>query len=500
MKYKKLIIILAISLLSINTHAQFSIQKGLIEVFTGTWSQYAPDAFVRLDSLLAHLPNACAVNIHNGDAMEITEGNDIDIFYGASGYPMAVVNREGDRISRNTWETYTSNLLSASSAVTISFDSVRFDTLSRQLDVYLKAVFTGPETGDLRFNCILTEDSVTGTGSGYNQVNGLNTTPGHPYYQAGNPIIGLPHRWVARDYLGGPWGSSGIIPASVSFGNTFYHHYQVYIPVNVLERRVSLVGMVSSFDGSALDERKILNVEKCPGILPPVALFSASDSSICSGDSIQFSNLSYRNPESFLWEFEGGIPASSNLKNPPMVKFLQSGNHTVTLTVKSPAGTSVLTLGILVDSLNLQVVRTDSSLLAVQTGALYQWLDCSAFYQPVAGETNREFVIPANGLYALAITRGSCTDTTGCILVDDFSIRQSSSAGAFLGPNPSHGNFILSVPGQGNAVIYNLHGTQITEFKVYEGDNPIQTGLPPGLYFLEIRCQNLSKILKFNIY
>jgi hypothetical protein len=186
-------------------------------------------------------------------------------FY-APNYPQAIINRSGTLYSRGDWGNHTASVLSGASSVTVTFDSVTYNNSSRQLDIYLRALFTGNVTGDLRFNCVVVEDSVTGTGPGYDQANAYNNTPGHYYYGAGNPITGLPHRHVARAYLGGTWGTAGIIPASNAFGSQSVYHYTYTLPANYTDYRVSLVGMVSRYDGNNPGDREILNAERWPQI------------------------------------------------------------------------------------------------------------------------------------------------------------------------------------------------------------------------------------------
>ncbi len=77
--------------------------------------------------------------------------------------------------------------------------------------------------------------------------------------------------------------------------------------------------------------------------LPPVAGFSASNSTICSGQSVTFQNTPTYNPTSYLWTFEGGTPATSMEAN-PTVLFNQSGTYDVTLLVSNANGSNQATL------------------------------------------------------------------------------------------------------------------------------------------------------------
>lgn len=265
MRYKILSLLVVFTLLITNIQAQFSIQKAVMEIFAGAAFQYVPDAYVKSEAVLTTYPNAIAIYLHSGDSMAIAEESDLTGFYGPA-YPIALINRSGTPYGRNAWAGQVGSVLAGAASVTVSFDSVVFDALSRKLDVYLNAMFTGPLTGDMRFNCVVVEDSVTGTGAGFDQKNADNTTPGHPYYGAGNPIVGLPHPYVARAYLGGAWGTAGIIPGTVAFGGQYTYHYTYTMPAHINPYRVSLVGMVTAYDGNNPADRKILNAELYPQI------------------------------------------------------------------------------------------------------------------------------------------------------------------------------------------------------------------------------------------
>ncbi len=65
-----------------------------------------------------------------------------------------------------------------------------------------------------------------------------------------------------------------------------------------------------------------------------IAAFSASTTSACAGQSIEFYNQSIGNITSFAWEFEGGSPSTSSLAS-PVVQFNNSGTFNVKLTVQN---------------------------------------------------------------------------------------------------------------------------------------------------------------------
>ena len=251
----------AFSLLVGSAFAQFSIQKVVFEEGTGAWCQYCADGAAIADVMDNNFPDALMIGVHNGDAMTIPDGDTINDFY-VAGYPQPTFNRSGAAISRGAWNSTMSGMLQGSSAVTVSFDSVDYNMTTRVLTVDVRAMFTGIENGDLRINLAITEDEVTGTGSGYNQVNADNNTPGHVYQGAGNPIVGFKHSHVLRAYLGGPWGNAGDIPATTNFGTVGTHRYTYTIPANYDDTKIQLVAFVSRHNGPGITERRILNGEE----------------------------------------------------------------------------------------------------------------------------------------------------------------------------------------------------------------------------------------------
>ena len=81
------------------------------------------------------------------------------------------------------------------------------------------------------------------------------------------------------------------------------------------------------------------------------------------------------------------------------------------------------------------------SLLANQTGANYQWIDCDNGFAIIAGETNQSFVPSSNGNYAVIVNLNGCIDTSNCHNVDNVLGVETikSSTDIHIYPNPSDG-------------------------------------------------------------
>ncbi len=86
---------------------------------------------------------------------------------------------------------------------------------------------------------------------------------------------------------------------------------------------------------------------KCapPGLM---ANISASNTQICPGGSITFTDASTGNPTSWSWSFPGGTPSSSSQQNPPAVTYNTAGTYNVTLTVSDGTTTDDTTITITV--------------------------------------------------------------------------------------------------------------------------------------------------------
>jgi len=106
----------------------------------------------------------------------------------------------------------------------------------------------------------------------------------------------------------------------------------------------------SDFSWHAYDDPSGWALEVSHAIFPIVmpgelleAGFSASATAVLIGGSVQFTDLSKGDPESWAWTFEGGNPAASNLQNPE-VQYPAEGSYSVSLTVTKGSETSTKTI------------------------------------------------------------------------------------------------------------------------------------------------------------
>ncbi|MBL7955702.1 MAG: T9SS type A sorting domain-containing protein [Flavobacteriales bacterium] len=151
--------------------------------------------------------------------------------------------------------------------------------------------------------------------------------------------------------------------------------------------------------------------------------FSIADATICPGGTVAFTDESINNPSTYLWQFEGGQPATSTVQD-PVVQYAAPGTYDVTLIVETEDGpdTLVRTNAVTVYSLPLVNAGADevlcpgeSTQLQALGGVAYQWvpatfLDDPAIADPVTTPTS-------NINYTVLVT-----DANGCQGSDAVSI------------------------------------------------------------------------------
>ena len=112
----------------------------------------------------------------------------------------------------------------------------------------------------------------------------------------------------------------------------------------------------------------------------PVCDFSADNTSVNIGGSVQFADLSQNNPTACAWTFEGGTPASSSLEN-PSITYSTAGVYTVTMTASNAIGsdTEIKTAYIVVtDNTVLPVADFSADATSIPEGNSVQFTDLSS--------------------------------------------------------------------------------------------------------------------------
>jgi len=105
-----------------------------------------------------------------------------------------------------------------------------------------------------------------------------------------------------------------------------------YRQMVVTPYNVAYIGGTDMSDGGGTVWRRV-------GELPLVPMFESSENTICTGSTIDFTDLSYYHVVSWNWTFEGGTPATSTDQN-PTITYDSTGVFDVSLTVTNINGDS----------------------------------------------------------------------------------------------------------------------------------------------------------------
>jgi len=89
------------------------------------------------------------------------------------------------------------------------------------------------------------------------------------------------------------------------------------------------------------------------GSNPPVANFTADQTTVLVGSTVHFTDLSSNNPTSWSWTFSGGTPSSSTTQNPSIV-YNTVGDYNVSLTATNAYGSDSETKNLYIHVVNQQ--------------------------------------------------------------------------------------------------------------------------------------------------
>lgn len=160
---------------------------------------------------------------------------------------------------------------------------------------------------------------------------------------------------------------------------------------------------------------------------------------------------------------------------------------------------SLVTLNLIISSLDTSVSVISNQLTANQSGATYQWLNCTTGYSIINGATNQTFTATTNGNYAVIITNGSCSDTSVCFTINSIGIAEyAGDRGIQIYPNPATNQ--LTVINENSLVkeitITNILGEYIYKSEIRNQKSEINiSALDIGMYFVTLK-DAYSRILR----
>ncbi len=197
----------------------------LVEEATGTWCGWCVRGTVMMDYMTEMYPdNFIGITVHNGDPMVLAA---YDTWIGGQigGYPSILADRDGSEYDPLDMESKTVEFASQAPEATVG---VTHSITGNQLTVNVSATYNQNLNGDYRFNVVLVEDHLSGTGATWNQTNYYANNAYGPmggYESAPASVTGLFYDHVGRALLGGTTGTAGSLPASGTAGSTYTYTY-----------------------------------------------------------------------------------------------------------------------------------------------------------------------------------------------------------------------------------------------------------------------------------
>lgn len=183
-------------------------------------------------------------------------------------------------------------------------------------------------------------------------------------------------------------------------------------------------------------------------------------------------------------------------------EYTESGTYTATL--PNAAGCdSLLTLELVIHTVDTEVTKTERTLTSQQDNATYQWLDCNNENAPVEGATSQSFTPSTGGSYAVEITTAQgCVQTSACTTVDVvLSIEENSFARSVsVYPNPTSSELHIDLGENYTQIEVNItssEGKMIDKLELAQTDRiTYELDGEPGIYLIEVTSGDKRAIFR----
>lgn len=114
-------------------------------------------------------------------------------------------------------------------------------------------------------------------------------------------------------------------------------------PIDLNNNTTDVIYVIAKFHRNTCSPKLNNLTVTAKGVFPPVVDFNASQTTICQGECINFSDLTTNNPTAWNWTFTGATPSTSNIQNPTNICYNTPGIYSVVLSATNSACTSTQT-------------------------------------------------------------------------------------------------------------------------------------------------------------
>lgn len=299
-------------------------KNAVAELATGTWCAWCVRGHVYMDSMYLLYPdNFIGIDVHNADPMTVDNYDSLMYAYqnhlnynGGAAYPSIIAEHVYYMDPLNMPERMPAYINETVPLYMEIFGE--YNDTTGIASVNLKTNFvTKLSTIDYRINLILTEDSVTGTGSAWNQWNAYadgyyGDMGGYEALPDPVPASLMHYDHVAR-YLADGWeGAAGSLPSTVGDGEFFYHLYDVVIDPAWNTNKLNVIGTVRDAQSGEIINAAVMRLLDLTAEVPEDT--SDTDTTVLSLQDVQQNILSiYPNPADEYFTANLTLPSVSDV-------------------------------------------------------------------------------------------------------------------------------------------------------------------------------------------
>jgi hypothetical protein len=228
----------------------------LAEEGTGTWCQWCPRGAVFMDMMSKNYEGYFAgVAVHNADPMTVIE-YDAAVSAAIPGYPSVLTDRSSVIDPSDLEVSFIDQIVKAPDATLKN--GATYDAVTRELKVSITTTLNKDIAGDYRIACVLSQDSVRGTGSAYNQANayagGANGAMGG-FELLTNPVAAskMTYDHVARHISPSFDGYPNAFGVSTDSGQSVTYTFSYILPATWNASKMNIVGMMLDPNGATVN-------------------------------------------------------------------------------------------------------------------------------------------------------------------------------------------------------------------------------------------------------
>ncbi|MCX6351223.1 MAG: T9SS type A sorting domain-containing protein, partial [Bacteroidetes bacterium] len=226
----------------------------IAEEKTGTWCPWCVRGTVYMGFMNQNYGKYWAgIAVHNKDPMTVTKYDSFSSADWSGGYPNLIFMRDSLFDPQGVEAKFLKEIVKPISCTLKN--GATWDATSRTLKVSVTSDYIKNVNGDWRAACVLTEDSVTGTGSTYSQANAYAKNSNGKmggFENLPNPVPYSQMKYddVARVILPHTNGVAGMLPTNIKTGEKHTINLEYVLPATWNEKKINLVSFIIKPDGS----------------------------------------------------------------------------------------------------------------------------------------------------------------------------------------------------------------------------------------------------------